>query len=355
MSIHLVIFIFIAAISAFRGYRSGIVVIVFRIISIVFGYIATILFTDSFAHWLQQISPVKGIIAYGIAGTILFAITSISFSFLFSSVTRKMAVNSVKISKVSALTGGVFGGLVGGIFGILIIWFISAFQGILQVKNGENIVHSSFQKMAQKIVGGAIEGVVNIASGHSDISTGAAQLLSNPAENIQYFNRLTQKGVLRNMFQDSTIREALDSQNPHSLLTSPAYQQLVDNADFIALTKSFNLAEDKQKRDKQLAVKITQTWAQIKQVQNNQEYIEIMQDPEVKQNLQSGNAFKLLSSEKIERLLEIISTSKIPEINFQENSGQVDTSIKSKEQTIYRWIDKNGKVHYSDKRNRRDQ
>jgi len=354
MDLLLIIFIVIILISAFRGYKSGINIIISRIISIVVAYISAILFTDSFAHWLQQISPIKGLIAYAIAGTILFTITSILLSFALSSLTRMITDGSSKISGASAISGALFGGVTGCFFAILVVWFISSFQGILQVKKGEEVVVSSFQKATQTVVAGAIKGIVGVVSDDSDIATGAAQLLSNPAENIQHFNRLSKQGVLRNLLQDNVVRAALDSQDPQTLLNSVAFQQLLDNSDFIALTKSLDLSEIKQERDNQIAFKITKTWAQINQVQNDPEYLELMQDPEVKQGFQTGNLFKLMNSEKVERLLKIISSSETPQIKLEDIRDN-NYPFQTKETKIYRWVDDDGKVHYSDKNTKRDE
>jgi len=354
MDISLIIFIVVIAIAAFRGYKSGIFVIVSRIVSIAFAYLAAILLTENFAHWLQQISPIKGLFAYAVAGIILFTITSVLLSFIFSWLSKKVTIETGQRSKTSAVAGGIFGGVVGGFVGVLAIWFVATFQGILQVKRGQEISYSSFQKTSQEIIKGAIEGVAEVVSDHSDIASGTAELLSNPAENIQHFNRLSQQGVLRNLLQDGVVRTALDSQNSDALFNSTAFQQLVNNDDFIALTKSLDLSEVKNEREKQLALKITNTWAQINQVQNNQEYLEIIQDPEIKQSLQSGDVLKLLNNEKIERLLQIISSSNIPEIPYQTGSGDNVEQVTNQKKKIYRWVDKNGKIHYSDKKNNRD-
>ena len=164
---------------------------------------------------------------------------------------------------------------------------------------------------------------------------------------------MSQTGVLRNLLQDSDVRTALDSQNPAALLNSPAFKQLIANPDFIALTNELNLADSGEQKNKQLAIKLTSIWAQVKQVQNNPQYLEIVQDPEIKQMLQSGNAYKLLNSAKIERLLQIISSSKTPEIIYQESVYQEISERQQKtleKKAVYRWVDKDGKVHYSDKK-----
>ncbi len=358
MDISLLLFIIIVAVFAFRGYRSGILVIAARVVGLLLAYLAAILFTNSAANLLQKHTAIEGLIAYMIAGSLIFIVTSILLSSLFSLLIRHFSEKSNETSNISSetnrassVTGGLFGAVVGCIVGIMVVWFVSTFQDILLAKKGQQIAQSSaFEQTAKKLTGAAISGIVNgvvsSSTGDSGLANSAAKLLSNPAENIQHFNRLTQTGALRNLLQNSEVRSALDSQNPAALLDSQAFKQLAVNPDFVALTSELNLVEKGPQKDKQLAIKMTRLWAQIKQVQNNPQYLEIVNDPEIKQMLQSGNAFKLVNSAKIEQLLQIISSSKAPEILSRETDDMLESASKKK--AIYRWVDKDGKVHYSD-------
>lgn len=349
MDFTLLLFIIIVAVSAFRGYRSGILVIAARVLSLVLAYLASILFTTSTASLLQKHTAIEGLIAYMIAGSLVFIVTSILLSSLFSLLIRHFAPKSKETNRASSVAGGLFGAAVGCIVGLMVVWFVSIFQEILLAKKGQKIAESSvFEQTAKKLTSAAISGIVSGTTGNSDLAKGAAKLLSNPAENIQYFNRLSQTGVLRNLFQNSEVRTALDTQNPAALLNSSTFKQLVANPDFIALANELNLVDSGEQRNKQLAIKLTSIWAQVKQVQNNPQYLEIVQDPEIKQMLQSGNAYELLNSAKIERLLQIISSSKTPEIVYQE-IGELQLKPVEKK-AIHRWVDKDGKVHYSDKK-----
>lgn len=349
MDFTLILFLSIVAVSAFRGYRSGILVIAARVVGLAFAYLAAILFTNSAASLLQKHTAIEGFIAYMIAGSLVFIITSILLSSLFSLLIRNFATKSNETNRASSVAGGLFGAVVGSIVGLMAVWFVSTFQEILLVKKGQQIAKSSaFEQTAKKLTSEAISGIIKGSTGDSDLANGAASLLSNPAENIQHFNRLSQTGVMRNLLQNSEVRTALDSQNPAALLNSSAFKQLAANADFIALTNELNLTDIGEQRNKQLAIKLTSIWAQVKQVQNNPQYLEIVQDPEIKQMLQSGNAYKLLGSAKIERLLRIISSSKTPEIVYQEPSDQ--SAKPNQQKAIHRWVDEDGKVHYSDKK-----
>ena len=348
MDFTLLLFLIIVAVSAFRGYRSGILVIAARVLGLVIAYLASILFTKSTASLLQEHTAIEGLIAYMIAGSLVFIVTSILLSSLFSLLIRYFSPKLKESNRASSVVGGLFGAVVGCIVGLMTVWFVSTFQEILLAKKGQQIAKSSaFAQMAKKLTGAAIGGIVSGTTGDSNLAKGAAELLSNPAKNIRHFNRLSQAGDLRKFLQNSEVRAALDTQNPAALLNSTTFKQLVANPDFIALTDELNLVDSNQQRDKQLAIKLASIWAQVKQVQNNPQYLEIVQDPEIKQILQSGNAYKLLSSAKIERLLQIISSSKTPQIVYREIVEQQSKSVEKK--AIYRWVDKDGKVHYSDK------
>lgn len=352
MDLSLIIFVVIVAVSAFRGYRSGIAVIVARILSLALAYASAILLTDRVAVLVQNLTPLKGLLSYFAAGTLIFIVAGLVFSSLFSLVTKSIAASSKETNQVSngsAISGAFFGGIVGCFVGILSVWFLTTFQSLILIKKGESSAEmGKFQQTAQQLTGKAFEGIADRGLGDSDLASGAVKLLSNPGKNIQHYKQLAKSGELREFFQDNSVRASLDSRNPAALLNSKAFTRLANNPDFDALAGMLDLSEDPEQRNKLLATKVTTLWAQIQQVQNNSRYQEITNDPFIKRNLQSGNLFNLLNDQKIGELIKIISSTDVGEIEFQPQGSEQDDFPQSSGK-VHRWVDENGKVHYSDK------
>jgi len=350
MDYSLIVFLVVVAVSAFRGYRSGIAIIISRVFSLALAYAAAILLTDSVAAWIQKVSPLQGVLSYFAAGTLLFVIASLVFSSIFSLFTKTLFGASKDVTQGSAMAGALLGGVLGCFVGILAVWFFTTFQGLLLVKKGGQIEPiSGFQQTAQELTGKVLQGIAEKGIGDSELAVGAVKLLSNPAENIQHYNQLAKSAELKEFFQNNVVRNALDSRNPEALLKSEAFSRLASNQDFEALASMLNLSDDTEKRNQLLATKVTKMWAQIHQVQNNPRYQEIVNDQFIRRSLQSGNLFNLLNDKKIGELLNIISSTEVGEIKFEQGSADIEPVI-NKSSKVYRWVDENGKVHYSDKK-----
>ena len=65
--------------------------------------------------------------------------------------------------------------------------------------------------------------------------------------------------------------------------------------------------------------------------------------------LQNKNIVALLNSPKVEALLKIVTSAKIPNLNFDETDNKLDNTNIPQQTKIIRWVDENGSVHYSDK------
>ena len=360
MELSLIIFLGIVAVSAYRGYRSGTPAIVGRLFSVALGYAAAILFTDSVAGLIQQSTPIKGLLSFFAAGTLLFVIASLVFSSIFKLAISGILGKQASPSQASAIGGGMLGATLGCFIGILAIWFFTTFHSLLLVKAGNEVKEpGAFQQKVLQISEGAMEGIAEQGFADSDLATGTAKLLSNPAKNIKHYTSLAKNGELKRFFQNPQVRNALDSRNAAALLNNSAFKSLATNKDFKALVDMLNLDADPIKRDQLLATKVTKMWAQINRVQDNPRFQQITSDPFIRRSLQSGSLLDLLNNQDIAELINIISSTDVGEIKYDPNmtSSKQDDGLNPnveepevKSQQVYRWVDEKGKVHYSDRK-----
>jgi len=344
MDISLAFFLILVIFFSLRGYRSGLLIIIARIISLLTAYAVALIFTQNVTVWLQAVSPIKGLIAYPIAGLLLFVATSGLLCLFSSLLLRQFKKNSLQENatrgRVISITGGLLGALVGAFIGIVVVWFFSTIQSVLQAKKElAPIAPSPFQQKVKQLVGLAVKGLINDATEQQNLASIATLLLINPAENIERLHRLSQASLMRDLLDSNAARAALDSSNPKALIRTPAFKKLVEHPDFIPFSRELKLS------DKQVAIKITTLWSQVKQVDNNPQFKAILQDPKTKQLLQSRDIYAMLNSVEIDQLIKIISSVETPKILFNGD----DLSSKKKA-TIHRWVDDKGVVHYSDRR-----
>ena len=346
----LIIFLVVVAVSVYRGYRSGAAVIISRILSLALAYAAAFLFAEKLGDWIQTISPLKGLLSYFAAGMILFVGASIIFSSLFSLVTKTLFSSKDGVSSGSAIGGAILGGTLGCVVGIIAVWFFSTFYGLIQLKSNRPVNEpTAFEKVAQDITGGAIEKIAEQGLGDSELSGGAVKLLSDPSKNVKHYKQLAQSGELSRFFNSYAVRQALENRNPAALYSTSEFKRLTSNNDFSQLASMLSLSDDPDETNQKLAVQITKVWAQVQQLQTNPEYLAIIDDPFVRRNLESGNLFNLLNNEKISQLFKIMSNTDVGNIEFNSN-GLTSDNLPTAPKKVYRWVDENGKVHYSDKK-----
>jgi hypothetical protein len=346
----LIIFLLIVAVSIYRGYRSGVAVIVARIFSLALAYAAAILLTERLGGWVQTITPLKGLLSYFAAGMILFIGASVVFSSLFSLVIRTAFPAKEGVSQGSAIAGALLGGTLGLIVGIIAVWFLSTFYGLLQLKANKPVnPPTGFEKAAQKITSGALKQIAEKGLSDSELSSGAISLLSDPGKNIKHYKQLASSGLVTQLFNSGQVRQALEDRNPARLHDTEEFKQLVNNPDFKVLASTLGLSNDEEQTNQKLAVKITKAFAQVQQLQTDPEYLSIIEDPFVRRNIESGNLFNLLNNEKIARLFSIMARTDVGGIEFDSSSLNTNQVPQIKPQ-VHRWVDENGKVHYSDKK-----
>jgi len=348
----LILFLIVVLYSGFRGYKSGSWKILARLVSLLTAYLIAYSFAQPFGEGIQSASSLKGLMSYIAAGIILFTISSSLLMLILNRLIKSFANPDQGISKLQAVSGGLLGVVFGVFTGFFFVWFFITLQAIYQTKKGAALQPpTAFQQTTKEFASVAIKKVVNSATQQADIAAASAALLSSPAENIEHFKRLTNSGLLSQFLRNPSAQSALDSNNAKAVLLHPAFQTLVKQENFVALSKQLDFSNQPEEMEKQVAIKITTLWAQINQVRNDPEFIRITGIPEIRDMIKSSNFFSMLNNEKIEQLLDIIYSAKIPEIRFDDlQHARNKTGVPPKKTEIHRWVDEDGKVHYSDKK-----
>lgn len=346
MDLSLIIFLAIVGYFAYSGYKSGFFSVLSGVISIPTAYVVTIFYTQDFARWLKNFSAFEGLIAYLAGGAILFTLTALFLTILFAIIKKLIIRPEHKDSPIIAVTGGLLGAMVGVFIGVLTIWFSSTVTDLLSDQIADSAPEKSgFSEKVQTMTGNTINNIANKLSDNDTVSEITTSLITNPGEQIKRFNRVTNRGYFQEMIYSNKARDALDSRNAAELFETPAFKKLVNDNDFRTLASDLNVSEDPDELDKQVAIKITQVWAQIDSVKHQPRFKALTQDPEVSEMINQRNVFKLMNSAKIEELLNVIASVETPEVIFEPLK-----KVEEKQVEIYRWVDGKGRVHYSDKK-----
>ncbi len=348
MDIFLLLFLVIIIISGIRGYRNGPLVIITRLISLIGAYLLALIFTRSLANWLQSETSIKGFMAYMAAGFMLFVCAGIVLSLISKLVLKSnKKIVEREDAKVFAGVGSLLGGVLGIFSGVFVVWFLLSVKSLWEVKNNVSPEEpSKFQRAIIKIADTAFKTSISATTGEPELASSGARFLSRPGENIQRVNRLLNARKFQNLIQSETIRNALRQNKVELLSESNEFIELVEHPDFMPLLGFNSSTEDKNKAKQLIAQKALNLWSQVQQVRNNPQYIEIINDPQTQEIIRSRNVLKLLNSQKIESLFKLISS-----VDTNQKPSNSKNSNETNPKSIHRWIDENGIVHYSDKKN----
>lgn len=353
--ISLIIFLIFVAFSAWNGYRKGAVRILGKLVGLVSGYIAAFSYIKPASAWVQAHTAFDGLLSYAVAGMAVFIIASSTTYFIFGLLQKLLSASNESADKKaqSGWGGALLGAGLGMVIGGVLVWGYTLFSGLLATKGQMAIPQpSAFQRQVNQLVGDGIKKAVKVSTGSEEAASTAAVLLVSPAENIEKFNRIMHKGEVQALLSNPQARRALDKRDASALLRNESFKRLTSDPDFYELASNLGLNQPGGELAENLANKFTQVWAQINQVKDDPEFINLMQDPEVQELMQSRNIYGMLNSPKVEALLAKVTSTKTAPITPANTSAnpQLEPGQPAKPKEIYRWVDEKGQVHYSDEK-----
>ena len=347
----LIIFIAVVTFFIYRGYRKGIIGSLSRILSLIAGYITAIIYTGQLSAMLETQIPLRGLSALIAASVTLFFAAGFAVSLIFW-VIRKIMPGNKSSSAASSIGGALVGLLTGVIMAVVVVWsfaFVRDMQTDNKLAEIEKPQKSPTEIMSNRVASKVVSTALVLADAKSEVAQLSAALVESPAEIAQQAKRLTSSQDLNELLSDPDNQSVLNSGDIEAVKALPAFQQLAKNPDMQALAKSAGMLDGSpdgtDSIDTALASQMTDIWARMQRVKNDQRVQEILQDPEFQQKIQSGNPVDLLTNTGLLKLADIIFEGKGG--GAIEESG--DSSSSKQEKTIYSWTDENGKIHYSDK------
>lgn len=403
MDISLIVFCVTVAFFAYRGFRRGLGASLSRILGLLAGYGVAIIFTPSLSAWLQAETELQGIAVFLLAGISLFLGGGLLVSLMFSLVAR-LFVKKQTLSTASSVGGGVVGILAGIVIGLTLVWGLDFLQTLQFAKNAENTAFAeqksqktttddskpasenpvvrdtrvadgrdkknAIEKAAAYVAGSAVTVAAQAMNISPEMSQASKALIQSPGQTVVQMQRLFKSEPLTTLLNERHSQTLLQQGNTRAVVQLPAFQRLIEHPDFSGLMQAAGLSVQSEE---QIAVQLSRLWRRAQQVKNNPQLQDIMSDPAFLEQLQSGNPFALLTNPKLQTLADIVYTSGIQEPVTQPgefssesasdfmtgdttrsvpvipDADRASTTAKP-ETKIYRWVDDQGRVHYSDKK-----
>lgn len=348
MNASILIFVVILLGSVYRGYKSGFIMVFARFVSLAAGYLSAWWLTLPLGKLVQQTGILDGIMTYLASGMVVFMLTYWLLTFIFSMIHKNLVGNEEQIPPASAIGGALLGSVIGLIFATLAVWFMTTLNTTLALKSNKQPELDQLQEKVSDLVQSSIRKVA-IDGKKPSLETLPAVLIANPSENILHAQLIVDQGLFQNLVNDQEAISALNRLAPAELVQLKSFKRLVSDPNVQAIAQQMNFSSDPVAFEKALAMQFTVTWAKVQAVQESVEFQQLISDPEIKQLMNERNIFKLMNNRKIESFMRKINDVETPQIEWRPNEVSESKRQNQSSSTIYRWVDENGKVHYSDK------
>ena len=364
MNVSLVLFLLVMAFFAYRGYKKGLLRSLSRVISLIAGYTASILFTEQVSAFLTSQFQLEGLISFIAAALILFVTAGIAVIIVFWIIAQLVPVQETP-STPSALGGMFVGLLVGFIVAIISVWSFTFIRDFLDEPEPGALAQpdtNKIENLASRVVGKAATTAMSLSSVDPEVSRLSAAIIKQPGRILQHAQRLMNSNELQSLLADPQTQAILSSGDVYALQQLPAFQQLHQNADFLALAESTGMLTEPTagnvSSETLLATRMTEIWSRVDQVKNDSRVQDILNDPEFRQKVMAGNPVDLLTNPRLLELANIIFSNPATS-DATENATEVGSSAETptdenkqkpseKATKIYSWTDENGQIHISD-------
>ncbi len=392
MHLTTILFFSLLAFFAWRGYQKGFIKSITSILSWIVAYPAAIFFTPTVAKWLTTNTPLKGFLVYFVAGCGIFLIVSWVVSALLNLIARLIPDNHLT-NTGSKIGGTGVGILMGAFVGLIVVYLTSIFLNVRPtipastdttpevveeagpapdtslsitkvpaLKDVQKERDSFIEASAKKLIGNAAATAADLVFEDKTTTQITRAFVEDPHTMLNHVQQVSRDGDLQKLMADENVQSIMTTGDTQALMRSPSFQALMKNPSVSALMSESSVHGEEGSRA--AAEKMIAAWNRVQLIKHDPRIIAIISDPEFQQQLQSPNKLPLMMNPKLNQLTEIIfSKETIPangmsqynvrdidqlDTTHETNTLPPDDSTKA-QPTIYRWTDKDGQVHYSDR------
>lgn len=343
MIISWLLFAILVGIFTYRGYRQGIWVAASRLLSLVLAYVSALLFSPRLAPLIESHTVIKGMAAYVSAGLVLFLGTSLLLSFLFSLFAKRARVPSTLSSALGAVMG--FG--IGSVVGLVAVF---AFSYLVEVWPGSSVsLRDRPPNAIERLARGSASKVMSWIGSFSDMEPATAKLsaalVSEPRKVISHVQNLQRNPDMQTLFSEPRYQAVLSQGDVEAIRQLPPFQNLVVSEDMQALMEVSGLDESARDNEVVLAEQISKLWQRSDRIKNDARLSALLDDPELRDQLEGGNPAVLLNNEKFMEVVKLLLQDSPDTSAATQPQGRQSAAEPAE---IYRWVDADGNVHYGD-------
>ena len=227
--------------------------------------------------------------------------------FLISLGTRALRSESSPPPTSQAL-GAVFGALRGALFALPVLWLAGLSEGARLAGVQPDLPDLSTARLPA--LGGEVlgAGVRQVVDGDTAAGRFTVGLVSRPAATIEALQQVVQDQRVLTLQRDGAFWDDVERGAVPAALARPATRALVGDRAFRARLAEIGAvspeaAHDAHRFQTELAIALADLGPRLQAVRNDPALTALLEDPEVRASLQSGNTLALLTDERFRALV----------------------------------------------------
>lgn len=353
-----------------KGFRNGIWMSLLLLTGFALAYVVTFLAggqVSDFVAGLGFDSEYRLLVVYPAVFFGVSALVQFIPPLLFPSLKNR--------TRASAFWGAGFGVLTGVFTGLIGVWFFSLAEVALQSKgheNGARVVQAitlpeeraALEEMASTLVAESTEFGLKLSGMDAADAELSASVARQPAQVMRNLQDTLASPEMRGVISNPQIQRMMALNDVGSLRASPAFQELanLDAAQNLLAVLAEN-GKNQDEAEQFLAEQLTFIWRRLQYLKNDAEVQAFLRDEQLQSLVRENNFAAMMMNAKFQQLVGVVldRNHDMSEIDFAamidspEESDQTRIKHRSfvpeqnnRPAAIYKWIDENGSVQYSD-------
>ncbi|HQQ75317.1 MAG TPA: DUF4124 domain-containing protein, partial [Pseudomonadales bacterium] len=358
--------------------------LVLRLSALLLAYALTWQEAPHFSSYLAGKALVPGVLAWPVAGLVLF----IGGSFVFSVLARGlMHVAPEHWQHGGKKSGAFLGAVLGCAVSVLLVWTVGTLRDAWALRTAQDnqtpvvaktvtvptvVGVQQADTAVRNLSGEAMAVLAHRALGDTPVAQATTQWIREPVSVSAGLQRLASKPELRLLFQDPASYAVLVRGSVSDVQNLPQFQMVTDDAEAMQFLSAVGLpGETAQEESQALAGMLSRYARRFETLRSTPEFQSLAQDPELREKLQQGNLIALLTNDKMRRLAEMLAqddagakdalpaaATLLDRAQQLADAGQSvivrPASTKSQAQEpskpLYRWKDSNGRMHITEEK-----
>jgi uncharacterized membrane protein required for colicin V production len=347
----------------YSGWRRGLLLMGLSLVGLATAYGSAYLLYRPVGRVIGDLLSLQPILAYPLGGIAVFLLVIIAFFVVGRLVKRRLRRRRLRkivegrrsLRWADRAGGALLGAAYGGVLVLLIAWALLLLR-TLAPDSVPDVQDSFTGRLAKPLVERFAYAVTHHTSESPALADAASRFAASPARSSEDLKALARDKRFQSLFGDPSSLSALADPSGRAAARDPTLRRLARDPAFVDRAGRLGLLEtDSADRlsapevQRQLAERLGPMARAIRDLSRDPEVRRLMKDPELASRLERREMLALANDPKFNRLAEIVLERLRAQAPRKEDGAEGRHPVEPEEGRIYRWKDKRGRWHFSDR------